>query len=71
MNRILRVIGEMNCGGAEMILMNLYRNIDRDTLQFDFVVHTDKECMYDEEDPSFGGNHTSLSQILWKELLCL
>ena len=55
MNRILQVIGEMNCGGAEMILMNLYRNIDRDIMQFDFVVHTDKKCMYDEEILQLGG----------------
>ena len=55
MIRILQVIGEMNCGGAEMILMNLYRNIDRTVIQFDFVVHTENKCMYDEEIMQLGG----------------
>ena len=27
--RILHVIGAMNLGGAETLIMNLYRNIDR------------------------------------------
>jgi len=38
--RILHVIGAMNLGGAETLIMNLYRNIDRTKVQFDVVVHT-------------------------------
>ena len=41
--RVLQVIGEMNCGGAEMLLMNLHRHIDRNVVQFDYVVHTYNE----------------------------
>lgn len=40
MIRILQVLGTLNCGGAEAMIMNLYRNIDRTKIQFDFVVHT-------------------------------
>lgn len=43
--RVLHIIGSMNLGGAETLIMNLYRNIDRSKLQFDFVVHTDKKCI--------------------------
>lgn len=30
--RVLHVIGAMNRGGAETLIMNLYRNIDRDRI---------------------------------------
>ncbi len=53
--RILHVFGEMNRGGAETLIMNIYRNIDREKIQFDFVVHTDKKCAYDDEIVSLGG----------------
>ncbi len=35
--RILHVIGIMNRGGAEAMIMNLYRSIDKEKIQFDFV----------------------------------
>ena len=42
--RILHVIGAMDRGGAETMIMNLYRQIDRRKYQFDFLVHTDRKC---------------------------
>lgn len=53
--RVLHVIGSMNLGGAETLIMNLYRNIDRSKLQFDFVVHTDKKMYYSDEINNMGG----------------
>ncbi|MHC5269462.1 glycosyltransferase family 1 protein [Enterococcus sp. LJL98] len=53
--RILHVFGEMNRGGAETMIMNIYRNIDRSKIQFDFVVHTDEECAFDKEIEELGG----------------
>lgn len=53
--RILQVIGIMNRGGAETMIMNLYRNIDRTKVQFDFVVHTDADGMFDAEIKELGG----------------
>lgn len=55
MIRILHVIGSMNRGGAETMIMNLYRNIDRNKIQFDFVVHVNDEGAYDDEIKSMGG----------------
>ena len=55
MIRILHVIGEMGCGGAETMLMNLYRSIDRNKIQFDFVVHTPERQFYDDEIEALGG----------------
>lgn len=53
--RVLQVFAQMNRGGAETMIMNLYRNIDRSKFQFDFVVHTDEKCAYDDEIKSLGG----------------
>lgn len=53
--RVLQVLGRMNRGGAESMIMNLYREIDREKVQFDFVVHTDKKCAFDDEIRSLGG----------------
>ena len=37
--RILQVVPNMNAGGLENLIMNIYRNIDRKKVQFDFLVH--------------------------------
>lgn len=53
--RILQVFAEMNRGGAETMIMNLYRHIDRERIQFDFIVHTQEKCAFDEEIEQLGG----------------
>ena len=53
--RVLQVMSSMNRGGAETMIMNIYRNIDRSKVQFDFVVHTDKKSDYEDEILSLGG----------------
>lgn len=53
--RVLHVIGAMNRGGAETLVMNLYRNIDRERIQFDFLVNDMGGCDYDEEIGELGG----------------
>ena len=55
MMRVLHVIGAMDRGGAETMIMNLYRAIDRTKIQFDFLVHEQRECDYDEEIQDLGG----------------
>ena len=49
MVRVLHVIGAMDRAGAETLLMNLYRSIDRSKVQFDFLVNADGPSDYDEE----------------------
>ncbi len=39
MVRVLHVLGGLNLGGAESRIMDLYRHIDREQVQFDFLVH--------------------------------
>lgn len=53
--RVLQVIGAMNRAGAETVVMNLYRAIDRERLQFDFLVNEFGRCDYDDEIESLGG----------------
>lgn len=55
MIRVLHIVGSMNRGGIETFLMNLYRNIDKTKIQFDFAVHTMNECAYDQEIKKLGG----------------
>lgn len=55
MKRILHVVGSMNRAGAESMVMNLYRAIDKTKYQFDFVYFTEKTCDFDKEIESLGG----------------
>lgn len=55
MIRVLHVIGAMDRGGAETMIMNFYREINREEIQFDFLVHETRECDYDNEIKKLGG----------------
>ena len=54
--RILIVNGKMICGGIESFIMNIYRHIDRNKIQFDFLVHYKDRFFYDDEIERLGGN---------------
>ncbi len=53
MIRVLHVVGAMSQGGTENFIMNIYRNIDRDKIQFDFLVNRDG--VFDNEIKKLGG----------------
>lgn len=53
--RILQIVNYMDRGGLETMLMNCYRHIDRNAVQFDFMVHRDFRAAYDDEIESLGG----------------
>ena len=55
MIRVLHIVNCMNRGGLETFIMNVYRNIDRSKVQFDFLVHVDKEGAFDKEIKTLGG----------------
>ena len=61
--RVLHVLGTTNLGGAESRIMELYRCIDRRKVQFDFLVHTDKEGHYSKEIRELGGRIYSLPRF--------
>ena len=54
--RILHVLNSLNRGGAETMLMNYYRKIDRRRFQFDFVVHDSNLGVYAAEVSQLGGH---------------
>lgn len=55
MIRVLHILHSMNRGGAEAMLMNYYRHIDRGLVQFDFLLTEKKHCQYEDEILSMGG----------------
>ena len=55
MIRVLHVVTYMGRGGLETMLMNYYRAIDREKVQFDFLVHRDFRADYDDEIELLGG----------------
>lgn len=54
--RVLHVVTTMDMGGLETFIMNIYRNIDRNKVQFDFLKHRDYESKFDREIKKMGGN---------------
>lgn len=61
--RVLHVVTYMGRGGLETMLMNYYRHIDRNRVQFDFLVHRDFKADYDDEILSLGGKIYHVSKL--------
>ncbi|WP_062237235.1 glycosyltransferase family 1 protein [Fictibacillus sp. FJAT-27399] len=55
MIKVLQVIGSLNNGGSQAMIMNLYRNIDHSKIQFDFIIDRENELFYAEEIKALGG----------------
>lgn len=55
MIRILQCVNNMHRAGLETMLMNYYRRIDRERIQFDFLTHRPQKDDYDDEIESLGG----------------
>lgn len=53
--RVLNLFTIMDRGGAETMVMNYYRHIDRTKVQFDFLVHREQRGAYDDEIEALGG----------------
>jgi glycosyltransferase involved in cell wall biosynthesis len=53
--RVLHVFKAMNVGGAETMILNLYRALNREKIQFDFLVHEEEIGYYDQEIIALGG----------------
>lgn len=55
MIRVLQVVNNMHRAGLETMLMNYYRHMDREKIQFDFLTHRPEKDDYDDEIESLGG----------------
>lgn len=60
--KVLHVVGAMNRGGTETMLMNMYRHIDREKYHFDFISYSDQEAHYDAEIKQMNGNIIRLTR---------
>lgn len=63
--RVLQFPGSLLVGGVESMLMNIYRNIDKNNYHFDFCVvrDNDSEGPYDQEIKNNGGKLFYIPQI--------
>lgn len=55
MIRVLHSVSNMDRAGIETMLMNYYRHIDREKVQFDFLCNKSKPGAYDAEISELGG----------------
>lgn len=53
--RVLQMVGSLGWHGMEAVVMNYYRNIDREKIQFDFVVCSPVKERFDDEVEALGG----------------
>lgn len=56
MVRVLHVVTIMNRNGLENRLMDIYRNIDKNKVQFDFLTHRKQRGQFDDEIEKMGGH---------------
>lgn len=69
MVRVLQMIGGLNIGGAQSLVMNLYEAIDREAMQFDFIIDEPEHTTLAEKIRSMGGNIYILPKFNGKNLV--
>ena len=57
------MLNSMGMGGAENLLMNLYRNLDCEKYQFDFILQSKEESVFENEIKELGGNIYKIPRI--------
>ena len=55
MIRVLQMIGSLNVGGSQTMMLNLYRSMDRDKIQFDFILDHPDETYFAPQVEELGG----------------
>jgi len=63
MIRVLHFIPAFSMGGMESLIMSLYRNIDKEKVQFDFLVETQEKNNTFNEIESMGGNVYRITNV--------
>ena len=61
--RVLHVYNIMNVGGAETFIMNVFRNIDKSQVNFEFLCISNKIGTYDKEIEQLGGTIHHIKDI--------
>lgn len=63
MERILQVIGSLGYAGVEAVVMNYYRHVDKNKVQFDFITSSQVPERYDDEIISRGGEYIDCLRV--------
>ena len=63
MKKMVHIVGNLAPGGMGSFLMNLYRNIDREKVQFDFIVMGEKAVNYHDAAKELGANIYKVSGL--------
>ncbi|MCJ7933000.1 MAG: hypothetical protein MUW56_05030 [Chryseobacterium sp.] len=58
---VLHVVNQMNRGGAETLLMNFLRRIDKNRFKFYFLIFNNAKGDYDDEIGSLGGEFININ----------
>lgn len=53
--KIAIIVGKMDSGGKKNLIMEYYRHIDRNKVQFDFICDSDSQAIPEEEITKLGG----------------
>ncbi|EWM54106.1 glycosyltransferase family 1 protein [Ruminococcus flavefaciens] len=61
--RVLHVVTHLNRNGLESRIMDIYRNIDRSKVQFDFMIHREELGDFGEEIKQLGGEVYHMPRI--------
>ena len=67
--RVLNLFTILDRGGAETMCMNLYRHIDREKVQFDFLVYHKERGQYEDEIERLGGRIYRIPPINPKSII--
>jgi len=66
--RVLQIVTQMNRGGLENFVMNVFRKINRSKIQFDFLCHRMNKGDFDDEIISLGGRIYRINPLSMRNL---
>ena len=61
--KVIHCLGQLNTGGAETLVLNVFRKINKDKFQFDFLLFNNAPGFYDNEVKQLGGEIYYLPSI--------
>lgn len=61
--RVLQIMGTLDMGGIENFIMNVYRNLDKELIQFDFVINESSKNYFEDEVLKLGGKIYKIPSI--------
>lgn len=68
--KVIHCLGQLNTGGAETLVLNVFRKINKDKFQFDFLLFNNDPGFYDNEVKQLGGEIYYLPSISNVGIIC-